>query len=618
MCGIAGFFGIEDRGIIRKMISAIAYRGPDNIEVFCKENLCLGHARLSILDLKQEANQPFVDEEFIIVYNGEIYNFQNLKELYLKDISFKTNCDTEVIVKMFRKYGVAMLDKIHGMFAMAIYNQKTETLFMARDRTGKKPLYYTNTPKSFVFASELKALRYHPEVSSEVDLDALNSYLTYDYVPAPASILKDVKKFFPGHYMLVENGEIKHYESYWDMSYEKSTLSFEEARLQLDNLLDNATQRRLISDVPLGVFLSGGLDSSAVAFYAQKNSTSRIKTFSIGFEEKSYDESDYASKVSKYLGTDHTFDILTEATAKSLIEPISGLIDEPFADASIIPTYYLSKITRNQVTVALGGDGSDELFLGYPTFQAHHFKNFIPRIALSALRNLCDAILPVSDRDISFDFKIKQFLRGLTGTDKETHQLWLGSFLPGEKHTLLTDEVIGHLGNENGLSPIYYYFQKTENLNSLDRAGYYYCKTYLVDDILFKVDRASMYNSLEVRAPFLDTDVVEFANSLPWNFKQRRLSGKYILKKTMDGKIPHEVIYRPKKGFGLPLSRWLRSDLGEMVKEMFSETMMSHNFFNQNKISEMVKQHENSSYNHRKQLWNLFMFQLWYWKFFDC
>ena len=610
MCGIAGYTGSGEEQVLKNMIDAIRHRGPDARVTFCDKNISLAHARLSILDLRAEGNQPMFspDKKLVITFNGEIYNYLQLKKELAGKYTFQTTTDTEVLLYLYKEYGVGMLDKINGMFVFALYDYGTEELFIAKDRMGKKPLYYTVTDSGFVFASEIKAVLQHPAVKKELNLEAVNQYLTFDYVPTPNSIIKNVFKLEAAHYLIVKNNSVKQKKNYWEHDFTQSeNLSFQQATEQLNSLLNDATASRLMSDVPLGVFLSGGLDSSTVAYYAQKNSTKKIKTFSIGFENKSYDESDYAEQVAKHLGTEHHTQVLTSKHTLELIDEIYPFVDEPFADASLIPTYFLSQFTRKHVTVALGGDGSDELMAGYPTFISDKFKQPFASLPSSAIQAILKTtnLLPVSDKNISFDFKVKQYLRGFLSKKNHIHQLWLGSFTLGEKEKLFKAPVYKSLQDKPGLRIIDVHFDAAKNnWSDFEKITYYYYQTYLLDDILVKVDRASMYNSLEVRAPFLDRYVVEFLNGLPQAFKQKGLNGKYILKKLMEGKLPNDIIYRPKKGFGIPLSDWIRKDLKtEMERVLFKED----NYFNQSYIKQLVAEHQAKKNNHRKLLWNLYI-----------
>jgi asparagine synthase (glutamine-hydrolysing) len=443
----------------------------------------------------------------------------------------------------------------------------------------------------------------------------LQHYLTLDYVPTPYSIFKNIHKLEPGNFIIVQNNVIEK-KKYWDATFSELSISFDEACHQFESKFEKAVSTKLLSDVPLGFFLSGGLDSSSVAYFAQKNSTQKIKTYSVGFEDKSYDESNYAKQVAHFIGSDHHSEVLTEREALSLIPIIGQKMDEPFADASIIPTYLLTKFTRKHVTVALGGDGSDELLAGYPTFLADKFIR--PARALSYLLTpaleLFLKALPVSDRDIGLDFKIQQFKKGIGVPPDYTHTSWLSSFTPDMAENLWAPAYRQAFKSHKKLDIITEHLKDLDpGLNQFIRNTFIYYKTYLPDDILVKVDRASMLSSLEVRSPFLDYTLVEFINSLPKKFKQKGFKSKRILKKAMEGKLPDNIINRPKKGFGIPLSLWLRKDLRKLCDELLSESSLGHHgYFNYSFIKKLKDDHYQQKSNNRKLLWNLMMFQLWY------
>ena len=618
MCGIAGFNGEGSESDLKRMVMSIRHRGPDYQGVYHRLNIGLAHARLSILDLSSAANQPFftADKDYAIVFNGEIYNYLGLKSELEKTgkYQFTTTSDTEVLINLYEEHGEAMLQKIHGMFAFAIYDFKQEKLFIARDRMGKKPLYYSIVNNTFVFASELKAILQHPLTDRQLNIDVLNQYLTFDYVPSPGSIFKNIQKLEPAHYLIFKNGKIETKKEYWSVNFDVKPANLKSTINRFDELLNNAVSKRLMSDVPLGVFLSGGLDSSTIAYYAQKNSAQKIKTFSIGFSEKSYDESDYAELVAKHLGTEHYTETLSAKQSLDLLPEIIEKSDEPFADPSIIPTYFLSKITRQKVTVALGGDGSDELLAGYPTFISEKFASVFQAFPKSFIK-VMEAMagkLPASEKNISFDFKVKQFLNGFESQNQYTHSLWLGSFTPADKQRLLTPGALGQITNGSGLSIIDKLLSTAPPAAHLNQLLYIYYKTYLLDDILVKVDRASMYNSLEVRAPFLDTDVIEFLNSLPLDYKMKGFDGKWILKQLMLDKLPAQIVTRPKKGFGIPVSLWLKDELKDLCNNLLSKDKIEkQGLFNYNYVNKLKEEHQSGRRNHRKLLWNLMIFQLW-------
>jgi asparagine synthase (glutamine-hydrolysing) len=617
MCGIAGFVGKGDENDLRRMINSIHYRGPDFQGISLVENAGFAHARLSIIDLSPEANQPFfsADKSVGITFNGEIYNYLELKKELLGTgkYTFRTHSDTEVMIYLYKEYGEKFLDKLRGMFAFGIYDFDKKQLMLAKDRMGKKPLYYSIVNGTIIFASELKAILQHPLTGKELNIDALNEYLTFDYIPTPHTIFKNIFKLEASHYLTFKDGQVTGNEPYWKASFTESDISEQDAIAKLDFLLNDATNCRLMSDVPLGVFLSGGLDSSTVAYYAQKNSSSKINTFSIGFSEKSYDESSHARLVANYLGTQHHEEVLTASESLKLIPDIVSKLDEPFADPSIIPTHFLSKYTRKHVTVALGGDGSDELLAGYPTFISDKFLGImsaLPKSFTKAISHIT-ALLPPSDKNISLDFKLAQFFKGFEAEKQYAHSLWLGSFTPAQKQKLFSNNVSA--SNTNGLGCIDRYLQDVPGASAFNQLLYTYYRTYLLEDILVKVDRASMYTSLEVRAPFLDRDLIDFVNTLPKHFKIKGFNGKYLLKKVMNGKLPEQIISRPKKGFGIPVSLWLRNELKDTMEHYLSkERIEAQGLFNYQYIDSLKKEHLSMKHNHRKLLWNLLVFEMWF------
>jgi asparagine synthase (glutamine-hydrolysing) len=613
MCGIAGFWGEGGRPIGERMIATLRHRGPDYQGVWNEGPITLAHARLSILDLDPRSHQPFfsADGRYAIVFNGEIYNFQDLRvELEKKGYAFRTTSDTEVLVYAYAAWGTACLERLRGMFAFAIYDRQEETLFLARDPMGKKPLYYTFQPGVFAFASEIKALWQHPAIPKRLSAQALQAYLVLDYVPTPLSICENIFKLEGGHYLLVRRGKKEALAAYWQPPLpQPEAPPLPEALHRLDTLLAEATRIRLIADVPVGVFLSGGIDSSTIAWYAQAHSETPILSFSIGFAEQSYDESDYAQQVARLLGTEHHSTVLTPQKALELVEEVFPQMDEPFADASILPTYFLSQFARQRVIVALGGDGGDELQAGYPTFLAERYAPLLswwPRKGIQAALWLAANILPPSDANIALDFKVRQFLRGFTGPSEERHSRWLASFLPEELPTLLKPD--WREGAPNLLQTLLqpYLRRLPPQTDDFARTALLYYKTYLQDDILVKVDRASMYNALEVRAPLLDKEVVGFLASLPLSYRRRGNITKFLLKKLMEGRLPAEILHRPKKGFGVPLPRWLREDLKGPIE---AELLRPDPWFVPQEIQRLWQAHQARKANYRKLLWNLYTFK---------
>ncbi len=598
------------------MIDSIKYRGPDDRGVFFvpisgdRPGIGLAHARLSIIDLTPAGHQPMASQDgrFQIVFNGEIYNFKNLKKL-VSDYPFQTKSDTEVILALFEKFGLKTFEKLDGMFALAIYDTKDNKLILARDRFGKKPLYWAHFGDTFLFGSEMKALCIHPEFCKELNMESVHKYLFFEYVPTPHTMFKNVFKLEPASCLVYDGVSIVRHV-FWKLDYsERNKDILKKASENLDDLLNRAVSKRLISDRPLGIFLSGGIDSSTIAYYAQKNSSTPIQTFSIGFEEKTFDESSYARKVSSYLGTEHHEMKVTSESIKNILKHFGEILDEPLADPSMVPTYILSKFTSESVTVALAGDGGDELFAGYPMFQADviaRWYQYVPKFINRFLFNTIK-VLPVQHTNLSFDFKIKKFLKGFEVSKQYRHQQWLSSFSLAEQ-SLLCHNVSGTIYED-----IDRYLAESLAGSLEQQRDYLYLRTYLMDDILVKVDRTSMRHGLEVRAPFLDTAIVEFANSLPTSFKQKRFITKRILKETMRGKIPDEIINRPKKGFGIPLAQWLLSDLRSFCESVLSrEEILKSGLFRYEYVERLKNDHFMKRSNNYKQLWTLMVFQMWY------
>ena len=439
MCGIAGYVGRGSHDALTHMIDAVHHRGPDDAGLFIKQHIGLGHKRLSILDVSASGQQPMSNEDGTVhlVFNGEIYNYQSLKEQLKQEHVFTSNTDTEIIIHLYEEVGERVFDMLHGMFAIALYDEKSDTLLLARDRMGQKPLYWGVFDGTLLFGSELKSIFSHPKSKKTLSHTAIHHYLTYEYVPTPLTMFEGVFKLEPGQYMRYVDGTVEKY-TYWDIPFEKQDMSFDEAVSTLDTLLKHSVAARLMSDVPLGVFLSGGVDSSTIAYYAQTQSSTPIKTFSIAFAEDEFDESAYAKEVSDHLGTEHHEIYVHASDVLPTLQELGALLDEPLADPSLIPTYILSKQTKQSVTVALSGDGADELFLGYDTFLADRASNWYARIAplCNGFFQAMARLLPTSFTNISFDFKVKKFFDGFGGKSHHRHTRWLAACLPKQKQQL--------------------------------------------------------------------------------------------------------------------------------------------------------------------------------------
>ena len=627
MCGITGIVHTLagtpnaapiDRGVLRRMTSAITHRGPDGEGFHFEDGVGLGHRRLSIIDIAGGA-QPMSDAEgsVWVTYNGEIYNHRDLRgELEAHGYIFHSACDTEVLVHGYRHWGIReLLERIDGMFAFGIWDASSKRLLLARDRMGQKPLFYAALPDgALAFASEVKALLEHPDVDGSVDPEGLSAYLTYEYLPSDLCIVQGMRKLRPGTWLSFDAGGVEDGE-YWDIPMRDAPTP-NQATETFADLFDRAVARRLMADVPLGVFLSGGIDSSSVAASVVRQRTAvNVKTFSIGFEEKSYDESSIARRVARHLGTDHHERIFSAGAMKDTLPEVVAGLDEPFGDASLLPTYLLSGFAREQVTVALGGDGGDELLLGYPTFFADPVADAyarLPRALRRGFRGLGHA-LPVSTDNISFDFKVNTFLRAADAPRAWRHPLWMGSAIPQSPDDPLHPELRGDFPAASVLAFAEQAYDRPDTRSHMQRLSFQYCRTYLAEDILHKVDRASMAVSLEARSPFLDRDLVEFIAGLPVREKLRLPShGKAILKDAMRDRLPAEVIDRPKKGFGIPVAAWLNGPLEEMLNDLLSESRTkAAGYFDPTRVQRLIDEHRHAKRNHRKVLWTLLNFELW-------
>ncbi|OGP78599.1 MAG: asparagine synthase (glutamine-hydrolyzing) [Deltaproteobacteria bacterium RBG_16_49_23] len=628
MCGIVGFLTfksseIPERPILQGMRDILIHRGPDDGGEYIRPLdekgpfLFLGHRRLSIIDLFS-GQQPLSneDETVWVIFNGEIYNFKELRErLNARGHRFKTDSDTEVIAHAYEEYGEECFKHLNGMFAIGIWDDRRKQLVLARDRLGKKPLYYSILPGTFLFASEMKAIMAYPNFPRKVAPPSLMKYLFYEFVPSPHSIFEDAMKLPAASYLIWQKGKIE-INKYWSPFHAKEVknLSEEEAESKIIDLLRDSVRRRLMSDVPLGIFLSGGIDSSTIAAFAQKDVSGKVKTFSIGFEDPTFDESGYASLVSTFLGTEHHEQMMTPEDLLAIVPKLPDILDEPMADASILPTYLLSKFTRQHVTVALGGDGGDELFAGYPTYLAHKLARPYESIFgfLHPVAAFLGNLLPVSDDNISFDFKVKKFLSGIGYPDGIRNSIWLGSFPFSENEKVLSDGIRSQFNRDRLVEDISFYEKEYPLNDRMTKLQYLDLRLYLQEAILVKVDRASMACSLEVRAPFLDYELVEFVMRLPSELKLKGFTSKYILKRAMKGWLPDEVIKRPKKGFGVPIAKWVKGPLKELFRDLLSsERIKREGFLNPEYLTTLLEDHLKNKKDNRKQLWTLLVWQLW-------
>jgi asparagine synthase (glutamine-hydrolysing) len=614
ICGVAGASQADGLELTARMCRALAHRGPDDEGLQHAAGVTLGARRLSIIDL-EGGHQPIAneDETVWVVQNGEIYNHLELRDdLLAHGHTFRTRADTEVLVHGYEQWGVGLLHRLNGMFAFAILDTTRGEVVLARDRTGIKPLHYAVQGGRLVFASELKALLSDQALRGPLDPVALDEYLALEFVPSPRTIVSGLKKLPPASVLVWSlRDRAERMTRYWspELGTDTRGATVEERAEELRTVLREAVRKELISDVPVGVFLSGGIDSSAVAaMMAQLGGG--VRSFSVAFAERSFDESRYAREVAERLGAEHHELTLEPRMLLDLIPRLPVLLDEPLGDASIIPTYLLSAFTRQHVKVALGGDGGDELFAGYPTLQAHRLASYYLRAPRALRAGVIEPVvrrLPVSRENLSFDFRAKRFVAGAAEPVALRHAMWMGSFASEERAAVLSPDVRAALPDEVTWADSVHGARDTlEQLLLMDM------RLYLENDILVKLDRASMMASLEARVPLLNRDFVEHATRLPLDLKLRRLRSKFLLKRALRGVLPDRILDRPKKGFGIPVADWFRGPLKQQMREVLSpERLRREGYFEAATVGALIDDHLTGRRDNRKQLWTLFAFELW-------
>ncbi|HEV8439044.1 MAG TPA: asparagine synthase (glutamine-hydrolyzing) [Methylomirabilota bacterium] len=622
MCGIAGFLehGSREqrREILGRMTDRLRHRGPDEEGLYLDDAVGLGVRRLRVVDLLT-GQQPMAtsDGAVRVVQNGEIYNFRALRErLERLGHRFRTESDTEVIACAYAEYGDKCVEHLDGMFAFAVWDAAQQVLLVARDRLGEKPLYYHAGPDRFVFGSELRALLEHPAVPRDLDLRSLSRYLAFEYVPAPDSILAGIAKLSPGHLLTVCPGGKPRVVRYWDLSFAPDHSPSEaEWADRLRREFEHSVRRQLVSDVPLGLFLSGGIDSSSVVATASRLTGKRLRTFSVGFAEPSYDERPFARAVAAHCGTEHEELLFSPRDALELIEDVGGLLDEPLVDGSFLPIYALSRLARRTVTVVLSGDGGDELFCGYPTFLADRGVALIRRLPAWSRRLMTWGVNRVSPsaRYGSAEFLLKQFFRGLPHAPEVRTQLLLGGLTGPEQAPFLSAPVREACLGFDPYEELTRAVGEVPGLGPMERLIYQHCKFYLADQNLATVDRASMACGLEVRSPFLDRPLVDLASRIPAHLKLRGWQTKYILKRALRADLPRAIIHRRKQGFGVPLGVWLRGPLRHALEERLApERVARLGLFDPAAVERLVAEHVHGRRDHRKILWALMMFDAWH------
>lgn len=620
MCGICGVIKQEnkpvDREFLKKITGAIVHRGPDEDGYFLFNNVGMGIRRLSIIDVLG-GHQPIHNEEnsIVVICNGEIYNYIELKDRLVKQGHiFKTNSDVEVIVHLYEDKGEDFVDELRGMFAVAIYDLNKKKLVLARDRLGIKPLFYYFKNGLFLFGSEIKAIKQYPGMQNHVSLTAVSDYLTYLYVPGPDTIFEDIYKLPPACLLIFEKDKIN-IKQYWELDYRKNKRQDEAYYVEnLRSLLTETIRMHLMSEVPLGAFLSGGMDSSAIVALMSEVSGQAIKTFSVGFNAKGFDELEYARLVAKEFGTEH-HEINLDPDIIKLLPALVAHFDEPFADSSLIPTYLISEFARKKVTVCLSGDGGDELFAGYSWTRRQKFINDyknLPRIAREIIKRILLSQDYQPDRRNTLLDKIARFVYDSELSLEDSFLRRRTCFSQKMKSSLFTENILGSLGSYQSASRILGLFSKNFIDNDIEKLLFVDTKTYLPDDCLCKVDMMSMKNSLEVRVPFLDHKVVEFVSSIPLEFKLKGRISKYVLKKTLKGVLPQQILKQRKLGFTIPLNSWFRSQLKNNAKEiLLANDSNSRSFFSMPFVEWMLKEHFENRQDFGAQIFALLVFKLW-------
>ena len=627
MCGIAGKLYFDparsvEPALLERMHKAIAHRGPDDFGVYHDGAVGLVNRRLAIIDLSEAGHGPMPNArgDIWMTYNGEVYNFQALRaELEQAGVQFRSQTDTEVVLALYEREGPACLRRLRGMFALAIWDARTRTLFLARDRAGKKPLFYYHDAERFLFASEPKAILEDPAVPVAPDMEAIHDYLTYGYVPSPQAAFQGFRKLPPAHYLVVQDGRVR-VERYWSLDYTtKLDLTEDEWCQRLLATIREAVRLRLIADVPLGAFLSGGVDSSAVVALMSEMSSGPVKTFSIGFEEQAFNELPYARLVAQRYGTDH-HEFVVKPDALSILPDLVWHYNEPYADSSAIPTWYLARMTRDHVTVALNGDAGDENFAGYERYAANVLATRFERLPGFVRRGLegTARLLPDRGAPRSLYRRGRRFLGAITQEPRRRSARWTSMFQDAWKADLYTPDFARRTASCDSLAVLVAAFARAGTGDFVDAMLGADVGLYLPDDLLVKVDIASMAHSLEARSPLVDHEVMELAASMPSSLKLRGRTTKYIFKRAVRSLLPPEIIDRPKQGFGVPLDHWFRHEIRELAYDtLLARRATDRGLFRPDAVRRLLGEHVAGRFTWHPQLWTLLMLELWFQRFID-
>lgn len=623
MCGIAGILNFDgtpvQSEILKRMTDSISHRGPDDSGLYISDCLGLGHRRLSIIDLSSAGKQPMPNEDkkIWITFNGEIYNFKDIRaELKKRGHRFISDTDTEIVIHAYEEWGVDCLKKFNGMFAFALWDEKKRKLWLVRDRLGVKPLFYYKLSNLIIFGSEIKAVLCDPRVERQIDYEALSYYLALNYTPGPHTLFKGIRQLLPGHFLMIDCEGNSEDVEYWDLVYHERYRKNEKKCIEeFSYLLEDSIRLRLVSDVPFGAFLSGGLDSSSVAYYMSRNLANPLKTFTIGFGEPTFDEVVYAQQVARLIGSEHNETIVT-ANAAAILPKLVWHSEEPTADSSMIAVYYLAQETRKHVAMVLSGDGGDEILAGYETYQAYYFHRLyrmLPEwLKTNVIMKLIE-LLPSSDAKVSLDYKLRRFVKSGGCSSEDAHATWRMIFDADDRRKIVSSCENDSIDKYDVINLYRQNFLKTNAQLPLNRLLYVDTRFYLPNDMLVKVDRMTMANSLEAREPLLDYRLVEFAASLPPRLKLKYLmQKKYILKASMKGKLPNNIVYRKKAGFNVPNARWIKKDLKDFVMDHLSEKRIKEtSILDADSVGKILADHFQEKADNSHKIWCLLTLVIW-------
>jgi len=626
MCGISGLFKTtgqvspEDHELLCRMTRVLAHRGPNDSGIQCNGPVILGHRRLSIIDLSSNGHQPMSNEDgtIWITYNGEVYNFAELKtkhKLEEKGHRFHSRTDTEVLIHLYEELGIGMLPELDGMFAFAIWDSRTQELHLCRDRYGIKPLFYGRVDGTFLFGSEIKSILEHPRISRRIDLQALHDFLTYDYVPGAQTAFADVSELPIGHVLTVSS-QRSCLRRYWTPVFDPDESLTEARAIELSReYLDKAVEKQLVADVPIGVLLSGGMDSSTLAAFMCRRQSAPVHTYSIGFEDASFNELPFARMVAKSFGTVHRELTITAELARDMLPKYLSYIDEPYADGSAIPTYYVCQIAKDEVVVVLSGEGGDEIFAGYDTHAAYRVTSHarkVPRWVRHTLIAPLVHSLPVSDKKLSFEFKAKRFLGGVDLPPETAHLWWRMVLNESEKLKLYSKQVREQLVPQRSDRHFIEVFGNSKAKDVLNRLMEIDASVFLPDDLMIKNDRMSMAHSLEARVPMTDNELVGFLGTVPPRMKLKGLRKKHLMRSAMKGLLPDAVINKKKIGLEMPYSRWLKAELNDLLLRYCGpENIEATGIFEPSAVKSLIDQHCAGQRDWGRALWGLLNYMMW-------